>query len=145
MDIDRAAPLVSRREIFIEAAPDRVWNLLTDFVAWPRWNHGVKTVTVNGPLAPGTVFRWSAGGMTITSKLEVVEPPSRIGWRGDALGTKAVHRFDLAPESSGTRVVTEESMSGWLPSTMRFFSKSFLDRSLDEMLAAIKKGAETPD
>ena len=38
---------------------------------WPSWNPDVKSVTMEGPVQPGTVFRWKAGPSSLTSTLQV--------------------------------------------------------------------------
>ena len=37
MNVDHNAPLVTRREIVIDAPLEVVWKLQTDFRAWPDW------------------------------------------------------------------------------------------------------------
>ena len=40
-----------RTEVEIESSPDRIWQVLTDFAAFPGWNPFIKSVT--GDLEPG--------------------------------------------------------------------------------------------
>jgi uncharacterized protein YndB with AHSA1/START domain len=59
--INAQAPVVGRSEIEIAASPEAVWEVLTAFERWPRWNREVKSMSMEGPVSPGTVFRWKAG------------------------------------------------------------------------------------
>jgi uncharacterized protein YndB with AHSA1/START domain len=87
------APVRSRREIEIAAPPEIVWDVLTRFEEWPQWNREVKSMSFDGPVAPGSEFRWKAGPGTIVSTLEQVEPPRMISWRGRTMSIKAMHEW----------------------------------------------------
>lgn len=142
MTVDRNAPLVARQEIMIAARREKVWALLTDIERWPEWQSDVSSARLEGPLAPGTVFRWKAKGLGITSTIEMVEGEKRVGWTGDSLGMKAVHIWTLEQQTSGTRVITEESLSGWLASLLKIFDKHFLEKSLLNSLQVLKARVE---
>src|SRR5690606_3512224 len=62
MDNNRNAPAQADAEVVIDAPIELVWNLQADVQAWPSWNPDVQEVTLEGPLAPGTTFRWKTGG-----------------------------------------------------------------------------------
>jgi hypothetical protein len=70
MEIDSAAPVHSRRELVIAASPASIWSILSDFNAWPRWNPAIQAIQFDGPLAPGSTFRWKSGGLSIVSNAE---------------------------------------------------------------------------
>jgi uncharacterized protein YndB with AHSA1/START domain len=38
------------------APPERVWEVLLDGRRWSQWNPGVQWMTLEGPLAPGTLL-----------------------------------------------------------------------------------------
>jgi uncharacterized protein YndB with AHSA1/START domain len=113
MEIDASAPAVARGEIEIAAPPEIVWRVLADIANWPSWNPDVKSVSLEGPLAAGTRFRWKAGPGTITSTLRTVDPPHRIDWTGKTFGIKAVDVYELEPRDGGTLVRTAESWDGF--------------------------------
>jgi uncharacterized protein YndB with AHSA1/START domain len=73
MNIDRNAPMAARREIIIAAPVEKVWNVLTDIERWPEWQSDIVTVQLEGGLKVGTVFRWKAKGLAITSTLREFE------------------------------------------------------------------------
>lgn len=139
MQIDRSAPLMSRKEVFLPVSPETFWQLHTDINHWADWRSDVSSATLEGLLKPGSVFIWKTPGVTITSTLQEVETNRRISWTGTGLGTKAVHVWILEARDDGTLVVTEESMSGWLPRAMKLFMPGFLDKSLDVWLGDMKK------
>jgi hypothetical protein len=142
MEINHQAPLVARREIFIQASPEIVWKIHTAVNDWCQWHPGIDSAKLEGPLATGSSFQWKSGGLTITSTVQIVEPNQQIGWTGKALGTRARHIWMLRGHNDGTILTTEESMEGWLISILKFIMPNFLERSLDTWLQSLKIEAE---
>jgi uncharacterized protein YndB with AHSA1/START domain len=140
--VDR--PVRSKREVEIAAPPEVVWAVLTGFEQWPDWNPDVKSMSFEGPVAPGSEFRWKAGPGTIVSTLEQVDPPRYIRWRGRTLSIKAIHEWRLEPSSGGTKVETDESFSGLLARLLRGSLQKTLDRSLESGLEHLKRESERP-
>jgi hypothetical protein len=143
MEIDQQAPLVASQEMFIEASPETIWKLQTNINAWNEWQPDVSKSTLAGPLAVGSVFNWRAGGLNITSTLQVVQSMRQIGWTGKALGLQVRHLWMFRPQENGTLVRTEESMEGWLATLLRFVWPKFLEESLDKALKTLKSKAES--
>jgi Polyketide cyclase / dehydrase and lipid transport len=143
MEINRRAPFVARKEVFIHAQSQIVWKIHTDINSWSQWQPGIASSKLDGSLTPGAVFEWKPGGMTITSTIEIVEPEERIGWNGTAIGTHARHIWMLKPYKNDTLVTTEESMDGWLAKILKVVMPKFLDDSLNTWLNSLKKHAES--
>lgn len=136
--IDTNAPLFARREIFINAPVEKVWNIQTDIESWPEWQSDITSVTLQGKLTGGTTFKWKASGLNITSVFHTVNPKNEIGWTGVSLGMSAIHNWTFKEQDNGTFVTTEESLSGWLASLFRVFDKNFLEKSLEASLQKLK-------
>jgi len=143
LNINPQAPLVARKEVFIQASPEVVWEIHTAIDDWPRWHPGVDTARLEGPLAAGSAFRWKSGGLSIASTLQVVEPNQRIGWTGRALGTRASQVWMFEAQGDGTMLRTEESMQGWLVGILKLLMPGFLEESLDTWLESLKREAES--
>lgn len=137
-----AAPVRSSRSIEVAAPPEVVWDVLTGFADWPKWNPDVKSMSFDGPLEPGLTFRWKSGPGTIVSTLEEVDPPRRVRWRGRTMSIAALHEYRLEPRDGGTRVETEETFSGLLARLMRGSLQKTLDRALEQGLEQLKAEAE---
>lgn len=137
-----APPVSSRRELEIAAPPETVWEVLTGFERWPEWNPEVKSMSFEGPVAPGSEFRWKAGPGTIVSTLEEVDPPRYIRWRGRTLSIKAVHEWRFEPANGGTRVESEESFSGLLARLFHGSLQKTLDSSTESGLEQLKRESE---
>jgi uncharacterized protein YndB with AHSA1/START domain len=135
-------PVRSKREVEIAAAPEVVWDVLTGFEHWPDWNPEVKSMSLEGPVAPGSEFRWKAGPGMIVSTLEQVDRPRYIRWRGRTLSIKALHEWRFEPSNGGTRVETEESFSGLLARLFRGSLQKTLDRSTESGLEHLKRESE---
>jgi uncharacterized protein YndB with AHSA1/START domain len=106
MDINTAAPVITRDEILIRAPIETIWEIQTDVAGWPSWQGEVDGAQIDGPLAVGSVFRWQTAGLDITSTVEEIDPPRRIVWGGPAQGVVAVHVWTLEPQQDGVLVRT---------------------------------------
>jgi uncharacterized protein YndB with AHSA1/START domain len=142
MEINPQAPLVARKEIFIQASPEVVWKIQTDLNAWKEWQPDISKSQLAGTLTTGSVFKWTSGGFAVTSILQEVLPQQRIAWTGKALGSLARHIWMFKLQNGGTLVTTEESMEGWLISIMKPLMPDFLDKSLDVWVKNLKNKAE---
>jgi hypothetical protein len=140
--INQQAPVVGASEIEIDAAPEAVWEVLTAFERWPSWNRDVKSMTLQGEVAPGSVFRWKAGPGTITSTIQRVQRPRLIAWTGKTLGIKAIHFWHFEPRNGKTFVRTEESYDGLVARLLRRSLQKILDRALVDGLRSLKAEVE---
>lgn len=142
MNIDKNAPMTARQEIIINAPVQKVWAVQTDLANWPRWQPDISTIALDGPLAAGMIFRWKAKGLSITSTIVELESERRITWTGKSVGTGAIHIWIFEPQGDQTRVITEESLSGWFPRIIKVFMPGFLDKGLQDALALLKAESE---
>jgi uncharacterized protein YndB with AHSA1/START domain len=140
--INESAPVVSKSEIEIAATPDAVWEVLTEFERWPSWLRDIKSMSIDGPVAPGTVFRWRAGPGTITSTIQRVERPRLIAWTGRTLGIDAIHLWHFEERDGATFVRTAESYEGLVARILRRSLQKTLDRALDDGLQDLKAEVE---
>lgn len=143
MHIDRNAPLAAKKETVITAPIEHVWKLLSDIEEWPTWQKEIYSTELQGTLSKGTVFKWKTMGMTIVSELQEVTKNRVIGWTGKSFGSNAKHIWKLEQQGSTTKVVTEESLSGWLPTLIKVFKPNFLEETLSKSLNTLKTQAES--
>lgn len=108
-------------EIDIDAPPRRIWDILTDFRAYPTWNPFVRKIsgkldvgarlTVTLQLPKGTV-------VTMGPTLLVVEPERELRWLGHMIVPglfDGEHSFRIVPRENGrVRFVQAEKFSGLL-------------------------------
>jgi uncharacterized protein YndB with AHSA1/START domain len=142
MEIDERAHIIARGSVEIAAPPLYVWTIISDIDHWPGWNPDIESAVLEGPLEPGTRFRWQAGPGTITSVLRSVEPGRELGWTGVTMGVHAVHVWRLEPTQWGTLVTTEESWSGWPTRVMHARLEATLRRAVGSGVHHLKTEAE---
>lgn len=104
--------------IEIEAPPEAVWAVLTDWPAYPDWNPFVVTLTGEPTLGARLEARLQPVGgraMTFRPRVVAVEPNQHFAWLG-RLGLPRIfdgeHHFVLEPTGAGTRFVQYEEFRG---------------------------------
>jgi uncharacterized protein YndB with AHSA1/START domain len=142
LQINRAAPATASGEVLIDADAEMVFSVISAIEAWPSWNPSVKSAKVDGPVEPGTVFRWKAGSSSLTSTLQVVDPPHQIAWTGRTMGIKAIHVFRFEPRDGGTLASSEESWEGPIASLLKGWSRRTLERGIADVLSHLKAESE---
>ncbi|MGW5329722.1 SRPBCC family protein [Streptomyces sp. NPDC004014] len=140
--IDESAPVVVRLSTVIDAPLETVWNLHTDIDAWAEWNTHVDEAELDGPLQPGSSFRWKTHGLDITSTLHEIVPGARIVWGGPANGIDGVHVWTFETEGGQVTVRTEESWAGAPVEAAVEELGQALERSLQSWLVDLKSRAQ---
>ena len=140
--IDEEAPVKASHEVRIEAAVERVWELLSDVPSWGTWYPDVHDVHLDSGVKADARFTWTNGKARIKSTFAVVDSEREITWTGVSSGAKAVDRYVLEPIDDGgaTRVFCEESMAG--PLLVLFFDSAKLKTGMEAWLSALKMAAE---
>ena len=137
--INESAPVVGRSEVEIAAAPESVWEVLTSFEHWPSWLRDVKSMSMQGPVAVGSVFKWKAGPGTITSTIQRVERPRLIAWTGRTFGIRAIHFWSLEAREA---VRSSEPRNRTRVSSAASFADRSRRRSSRARLRALRPKAE---
>lgn len=126
----------------IDAAPERVWALLTDAPGIARWN---STVTaIEGTVGPGARLAISVPDNKRVFKVKVadLQPPSSMVWSSGAKPFfSGVRTYRLERIAGGTRLTMSEELTGL---TLPMARKSLPDfRPIFETYAAdLKREAE---
>jgi hypothetical protein len=138
-----------RTEIVIDATPEKVWQVLTDFDAYPQWNPFMTRAS--GTPAAGerlTIRMQPAGGRAMTFRPTVREavPRRRLRWLGHLLVPgifDGEHSFTLEPlDGGGVRLVQQEDFRGVLvPLLARWLDRRTLP-AFELMNQALKQRAE---
>jgi hypothetical protein len=140
-----------RTQVDVDATPERVWQVLTDFAAYPQWNPFI--VRAEGDARRGerlTLRMQPAGGRAVTFRPTVLEaaPGRRLRWLGNLLVNGVFdgeHSFTIEPLGEGrARLVQQEDFRGLLvPLMARSLDRRTLP-AFEQMNQALKHRAEQP-
>ena len=142
-------PLALRTEIVIAGTVSRVWDVLTDFATFPRWNPFIRRI--DGVLAPRArllVRIQPPGGRAMTFRPTVlrVEPERHFSWRGRTLLPGVFdgeHVFELEPAPGGhVRFVHAETFRGLLVPLLAGTLRTTTREGFEQMNAALKQRVE---
>jgi hypothetical protein len=135
-------------EIIIDAPPERVWQVLTDFASYPEWNPFIREARGELEVGKRLSLQLALGKRTIPIKPELVrvEPNRALVWRGSlpipGLFT-GEHAFELEPQgASQTRLRHHEKFNGLL---VRVLGKVLAEtkRNFEQMNVALDRRATT--
>jgi hypothetical protein len=136
-------------EIEIRASAERVWELLTEFASYPRWNPFVRSI--EGELLVGhnlSVFIQppGSGGMRFRPTLLTVSPTRELRWKGKLLRPGVFdgeHYFKLeAAPNGGVLFRQGESFTGLLVPLFRKSLDGATKQGFIAMNEALKREAE---
>lgn len=115
-----------RTSIKINATPDKVWSIFTDFENYPNWNPFISSLT--GTVAVGETIKIKLPGMTFKPTVLKFEKNKELRWLGKLFFSgvfDGAHSFILEDNGDGTTTFHQnEIFNGFL---VGMFSKQ-LDR-----------------
>ena len=136
--------------IDIDASPERVWRVLTDFDRFPVWSPSIRRIS--GPLRQGAQIEFEGtleGGrsMRFQPTLLTVSPNRELRWLGRLWRPglfDGEHRFLIEPlDENRSRLIQSEQFRGLLvPILFAMIGKSTL-RSFEPTNTALKARAES--
>ncbi len=108
-----------KTEILINASPEKVWAILTDFQNYPNWNPFIKSITGNVAVGNIIVARLEppeASGMTFKPKVLQFDKNKKFRWLGHLLFPglfDGEHQFELIDNGNGTTTfIQSEKFNG---------------------------------
>jgi hypothetical protein len=137
-----------RSDIEIDAPPEMVWEVLTDFGSYPEWNPFIRRI--EGEVSPGASLRVrmqppGRRGMTFKPKLLKVEPNQELRWLGRLVIPglfDGEHIFSIeTSEPTHVRFHQREIFKGLLVPMLRRMLQD-TRRGFDEMNRALKLRVE---
>jgi hypothetical protein len=134
----------------IQASPEQVWAVLTDFSSFPRWNPFIRKAS--GPITPGSKIKielrlYGKTLMPLSPTLIMVEPPGELRWfaGNKPSGVFDVERFFiLEPNASGGTLFRQgEDCTGFLaPFILSLGLETRILRGYERLGRALKKRSE---
>ena len=115
-------------QIDIEASPETVWSVLTDFDVYPQWSQFITLIATQpagsekpevGKHLAITIIPPNEDGMDFSPELLVVNLNQELRWRGTIAGMNFLfsgeHYFQLKRTANNhTQLTHGEVFSGWL-------------------------------
>jgi hypothetical protein len=137
-------------DIEIDATPDQVWAILTDFASYPAWNPFIESIRgepVAGSKLEVGIAPPEGKAMTFKPTVLNAEPNRELRWLGRVLLPRILdgeHMLQLEPLAGGrVRFVQAERFRGVLvPLIAKALVKT--ERGFTAMNEALKRRAETP-
>ena len=113
-----SAVVFTHNSVDIQAPPQKVWSLLIDCVAWPRWYKKCSDVSIlkgDANLEAGSKFRFKTLRTYFEPDVITFDACRMLVWsaKGPA-GTSGSHAWHIESTAAGCRVVTEEAQKGLL-------------------------------
>lgn len=138
-----------KTEILVNAHPEKVWSILTDFGNYPNWNPFIKSIEGEvkvGNKITARIEPPEANGMTFKPRILVFETNKELTWLGHLLFPglfDGEHKFELVDNSNGTTTFRQsEKFRGVLVPLF----KKLLDKNtvmgFEEMNRKLKELAE---
>ena len=137
-----------RREIEIDAPPERVWAVVSDFAAYPEWNPFIRRI--GGELREGARLEVrieppDTRAMTFKPTVRAVEANRELRWLGRLLLPGVFdgeHSLRIEPLDSGrSRFIQSERFTGLLVGLLGG-TLSKTEAGFEQMNAALKARAE---
>jgi hypothetical protein len=138
-----------RTDIEIDATPDRVWAILTDFASYPAWNPFIQSIRgepVVGSKLEVRIAPPDGKAMTFKPTVLNAEPNRELRWLGRVFLPRIFdgeHMLQIEPLADGrARFVQAERFRGVL---VPFLGKTLdkTERGFSAMNEALKRQAET--
>ncbi|WP_255196686.1 SRPBCC domain-containing protein [Halorarius litoreus] len=135
--------------IDIDAPPEVVWRVLTDFASYPEWNDYTR---IEGEAVEGTTLRVSPGpeagrSPTFTPEVRRTVPNRELRWLGHLFVRglfDGEHRFEIDPlDDGGTRFVQSEQFSGVLVRPILWLVGGDTEANFEGVNRALKARAES--
>lgn len=138
-------------DIEIKATPERVWEILTDFGAYPDWNPFMIQAAGQATVGSRLRVRMRPPGRRATTfrpKVLEAEPGRKLRWLGRLLLPgifDGEHTFVIQPLGSGrVRLLQHEQFRGMLVPLLFGYLAEPTQAAFQQMNQALKDRAEQP-
>ncbi|MBI2707016.1 MAG: SRPBCC domain-containing protein [Proteobacteria bacterium] len=138
--------LMVKTEITIKQDPQKVWEVLTHFQAYPQWNPFITRVEQVDD--KNLLIEITSGRSKTIFKPVILQinPPKELRWRGKLGGVSGLftgeHYFILSKEGKNTRFIQGEVFSGILAILLWPFIRKTIHSNFERMNEALKTIAE---
>ena len=138
-----------KTEISINATPEKVWSILTNFDNYPNWNPFIKSIKGNVKIANKITVRIESPeskGITFKPKILTFKNSRELSWLGHLLFTglfDGEHKFELIDNGNGTTTFRQsEKFKGILVPLFKKQLDNNTKKGFEEMNKKLKELAE---
>jgi hypothetical protein len=137
-----------KTEILINATPEKVWAILTDFENYPNWNPFIKLIKGEVKIGNKIIVKIEppeAKGMTFKPKILTFETNKELSWLGHLLFAglfDGKHKFELIDNGDGTTFRQSEKFKGVLVPLFKKQLDNNTKKGFEEMNRKLKEIAE---
>lgn len=132
-------------DIDIDAAPERIWEILVDVEQWSEWTASISSIERldPGPLTVGSRVRISQPRLPVAIWTVTALTPGRsFTWatRGHGFGVLGIHAVE--PRAGGARVTLSLIYSGMLGGLMARLTRAITTKYIAMEAAGLKRKSE---
>ena len=138
-----------KTEIIINATPEKVWSILTNFENYPNWNPFIKSIkgeVIIGNKIIARIEPPQSKGMTFKPKILTYKNNNELSWVGHFLFTgifDGEHKFELIDNGNGTTIFRQsEKFKGILVPLFKKQLDNNIKKGFEEMNKKLKELAE---
>ncbi len=138
-----------KTQIAINATPQKVWSVLTNFANYPIWNPFIKELTGNvtvGSKIKARLQPEGQKGMVFTPKVLVFETNKKFSWQGHFIIPglfDGEHIFELIDNGNGTTTfIQRENFKGILIPMLKKMIDGPTKQGFEAMNQKLKELAE---
>lgn len=136
-------------QMAIQAPPEKIWQVLTDFAHYPAWNPFIKAISGNlqiGQKLQVTIQPPGQKAMRFNPVITALQPWQQLAWKGKLLFPgllDGAHIFELFPQSDGsTLFVHREKFTGILVGIALKSSATNIQQGFEQMNQQLKLRCE---
>lgn len=138
-----------KTQILINATPEKVWSILTNFDNYPNWNPFIKSLEGEVKVGNKIIARIvppDSKGMTFNPRILTFEKNKEFKWLGHLLFSglfDGEHKFELIDNRNGTTTfLHSEKFKGILVPLFKRLIENNSKRGFEEMNRKLKELAE---
>ena len=129
----------------IDAPPERVWEVISDFERWPEWTPSVRSIQRldTGSPAPGSRVRIKQPKLPdAVWELTAFEADHSFTWKTGSLGVYVTARHSVEAAGRGSRATLSLRFEGSLSAVVARLTSRLNDRYLKLEAAGLKRRSE---
>lgn len=122
-----------------------LWQQLANVEGWVRWNDGIESINLNGPLAIGSGFQMTPPGEdAVTSTIVELEPGRLLTdlTEMDGIAIRVEHRLDQQPDG-GTAISYRIEVTGAVPDEVAQEVGTAVSADFPDVMASLVAAART--